>query len=1010
MPDWSEQALKSAASWKAFKEGKSLLDAGMVAQSKATPDGWTGSVRQGSKLIRLGVKVPKPGDFQVKCSCPENQASGAVCAHAVATGLALLGAASPAPTTKPAPVASISPSPKSGPLVPLIVRLAPNWSETFARGRLTVTLAPDPSVTPDPADAFLTAWVTRQGIPAIKGPLPLSLDGDRLAGFLEAALDHPRVFAGKEPLSITSDATLPLSEPIREGDLVTLCAPTAPFILGTHAWHVTSEAISRIGPHAIPDDLLSAFTTWATGKPARIPLKQLLRRAPVWEDWLALPEDSWLGDLRMVPAVPAFHLALEGSLSRLEARLTVRYPDTQSLVPGTIDDPYFPRAGEGGQWEVRHLQAETEAIATLAGLGFFGDEQGRFTLAGEPSILRFFAHGLPGLPADWTVEQTSRLQSASSTVEVVRPRFEVLGSGEDWLAFDYGFETSSGQLVSRAEVLQWLRSGRGPRQANGRKQVLDEESVLMLEPLLSELNVRQEHGHFVGPKAIAELVSEFRKNRSNSKISSNIDILESSLPATLDSSVPGMLRPYQRKGIAWLVDRLQRFGGALLADDMGLGKTLQTIAVLEQLFAEPNPAEGPALVIAPTSLLGNWRAEFQRFAPGRTIRVLHGSNRDAERGKVTPQDVVVTSYGTLARDLAWHLQREYKGIAVDEASLMRNPDTDHAKAIAKLRGRHRIALSGTPVENGVRDLWSIFRFIQPGWLGGREQFKEHYEVPLQATPVPKAPMERLRLKTAPFILRRTKEQVASDLPSKLIIDDYCELSADQRQIYRDLIGEGGKRVDEIREKAGTGAARLQMLTALLRLRQTCCDLGLLKNERLDKLPIERRSAKLERLLERVEEAISGNHRILVFSQFQTQLQKIREQLQARQIDTLLLDGQTRNRQDLVDRFQKPDGPPVFLISLKAGGYGLNLTAADTVIHFDPWWNPAAEAQATDRAHRIGQTRPVTVYRLLTRGTVEEKVVRLQATKRELAQAAFDESGLGEATGWSDKELTDLLRG
>ncbi|MEI7929553.1 MAG: DEAD/DEAH box helicase, partial [Verrucomicrobiales bacterium] len=276
-------------------------------------------------------------------------------------------------------------------------------------------------------------------------------------------------------------------------------------------------------------------------------------------------------------------------------------------------------------------------------------------------------------------------------------------------------------------------------------------------------------------------------------------------------------------------------------------------------------------------------------------------------------------------------------------------------------------------------------------------------------PRPKSTLERLRLKTSPFILRRTKEEVASDLPSKLIIDDYCELSSDQRQIYRDILGEGGKRIDEIQKSAGSGAARMQMLTTLLRLRQVCCDLALLKNDRLSALAIERRSAKLERLLERVNEAVIGSHRMLVFSQFQTQLQEIQKKLSERQIDTFLLDGSTRNRQDLVDQFQKPSGPPVFLISLKAGGYGLNLTAADTVVHFDPWWNPAAEAQATDRAHRIGQNRPVTVYRLLTRGTVEEKVVQLQANKRELANATFDESGQGEPTGWSESDLFDLLR-
>jgi SNF2 family DNA or RNA helicase len=413
------------------------------------------------------------------------------------------------------------------------------------------------------------------------------------------------------------------------------------------------------------------------------------------------------------------------------------------------------------------------------------------------------------------------------------------------------------------------------------------------------------------------------------------------------------------------------------------------------------------LVVATTTLLGNWRAELARFAPGRTVRVLHGAGRDAQRTRITGGEVLLTSYATLARDLAWHLRQNYLLVVADEASLMRNPDTDHAKALCKLRAAHRVALTGTPVENSVRDLWSIFRFLLPGWLGTREQFRERYELPLADSPPDRAALARLRLKTAPFLLRRTKDQVAPELPSKLFIDEFCDLSPTQQTAYRQLLSEGRRQVETTRDSGNPGAARMQLLTALLRLRQTCCDLALLGNERFKQLSVPQRSSKLERLLELLSEAVSGNHKILIFSQFRMQLLEIEHQLQAAGWGSLRLDGQTRNRQELVDRFQSPDGPPVFLISLKAGGYGLNLTAADTVIHFDPWWNPAAEAQATDRAHRIGQTRPVTVYRLLTRGTVEEKVLRLQARKRDLA-AAIDEAGQGGGGDWSESDLLSVL--
>jgi superfamily II DNA or RNA helicase len=1014
MSEWNESGLKAAAGWKAFKDGKSLHDTGMVIQAKTSPDGWTGSVREGKRVIRVGVKAPSNDRFEARCSCPENQATGAFCAHAVATGLALLGSKRPEAKIAATPSASVRPSlaEASLPKQALEIALPPNWSDALSRGRLTVTVRPAKQAVPDDADGALLGWLAGQGLKAIQGPVPLVLDAVRLSGFLASLIGHVRVSADEKTIFVSEGKRLEVVLPEEKADVLTLRFSQVPLLLsGDVAWLPSGNEIARLGSGPLPEDLAALMREGGAGKPVRLPLRDLLRRGPVWEDWIAVPEGSWLGEFRLTPAPVSFHLKLDGSLQQLEARLSAHYEGLPALVPGKPDEHHFPRQTEG-VWLTQNLAAEFEALATLRAAGFVekADLPGQFQLRGESGVLEFLAHRLPELKERWKVSEGDRFKSAHRSVAVVRPQLKVLGSGEDWLAFDYEFQADDGSVVSRAEVLQWLRSGRSNPARGGKKLVLDQEAAELTESLFSELEIHQEQGHFVGPKALEGIIAELGKNNRNRSNESHLVDFESiDLPSTLGDGVGGLLRGYQRQGIGWLNDRLTRFGGALLADDMGLGKTLQTIVAIEQVFAESD-AEGPVLVVAPTSLLGNWKAEFQRFAPRRSLRVLHGSSRETEQKRVTDNDVIVTSYGTLARDLAWHLKREYRVVAVDEASLMRNPDTDHAKAIAKLRSKRRIALTGTPVENGVRDLWAIFRFIQPGWLGSREQFQERYEAPLQQTPRPTAPLERLRLKASPFLLRRTKEEVAADLPSKLIIDEWCDLSSDQRQIYRDLLGEGGKRVDETRRSEGSGAARLQLLTALLRLRQTCCDLALLKNERLEKLSIERRSAKLQRLLEIAEEAISGNHRMLVFSQFQTQLQEIEKQLKALGIDSFRLDGQTRNRQELVDRFQKADGPPVFLISLKAGGYGLNLTAADTVVHFDPWWNPAAEAQATDRAHRIGQTRPVTVYRLLTRGTVEEKVVRLQASKRELANATFDEAGFSDASGLSDQDLRELLAG
>ncbi|RYD40957.1 MAG: DEAD/DEAH box helicase, partial [Verrucomicrobiaceae bacterium] len=527
---------------------------------------------------------------------------------------------------------------------------------------------------------------------------------------------------------------------------------------------------------------------------------------------------------------------------------------------------------------------------------------------------------LPVLRNEWSVSEGERFGHVQKQVAVVSPKIEILGSGEDWLSFDLKFQTADGVSVPAAEVRRLLRAGSGAKQPGERRIVISDDLANVIDPLFSDMDLRQENGRFIASARSGELVREIREKINKSKTGKDKEkVFTFDPPATLQAT----LRPYQAHGAGWMHDRATRFGGALLADDMGLGKTVQTIALIERLFLEDVKDSEVVLVIATASLLGNWKAEFGKFAPGRQVRILHGASRDSERGKIRPGDVVLTSYGTLARDLAFHLKQDYRAVVVDEASLMRNPDTDHAKAVSKLKATYRIALTGTPVENGVKDLWSIFRFVQPGWLGSREDFKDRYEAPLLIGESGGAVIERLRLKVSPFLLRRTKEQVAPELPSKIFIDEFCDLTADQQGVYKQLLVEGRKRVDAVADSGNKGAARMQMLTALLRLRQTCCDLALLGNERFNQLNVQKRSAKLARLLELMEEAVNGGHRILVFSQFQTQLREIEKCISERGWESLRLDGQTRNRQQLVDKFQQPDGPPVFLISLKAGGYGLN---------------------------------------------------------------------------------------
>ena len=436
------------------------------------------------------------------------------------------------------------------------------------------------------------------------------------------------------------------------------------------------------------------------------------------------------------------------------------------------------------------------------------------------------------------------------------------------------------------------------------------------------------------------------------------------------------LRPYQRAGLGWL-DFLRTTGlGGCLADDMGLGKTVQTLAMLEELRAAGNTR--PSLVVAPRSLLFNWTAEAKRFAPQLRVIEHHGS----ERGKndFAGFDVVLTTYATMRLDVARLAEIEFEYVILDESQAIKNASSQVAKASRLLRGRHRLALSGTPIENHLGELWSLFEFLNPGLLGSSRSFSRTFA----AKNTPPERRDALARGLRPLLLRRTKEQVAPELPERIEQTLSCELEGKQRKQYDELRDHYRAALLGRIRKGGIEKARMHILEALLRLRQAACD------PRLIDPGTDASSAKVELLMEELREVLDSGHRALVFSQFTSFLHIVRTTLDAEDIPYLYLDGKTRDRQTLVEQFQGTDGPPLFLISLKAGGLGLNLTNADYIFLLDPWWNPAVEAQAIDRAHRIGRQKPVVAYRLIARDTVEEKILELQAKKRELAESIISE--------------------
>jgi superfamily II DNA or RNA helicase len=472
------------------------------------------------------------------------------------------------------------------------------------------------------------------------------------------------------------------------------------------------------------------------------------------------------------------------------------------------------------------------------------------------------------------------------------------------------------------------------------------------------------------------------------------------LPATpVPRTLKAKLRDYQRDGFRWLSFLGEHGIGAVLADDMGLGKTLQLIALIVSRRAESGGA--PSLVVAPTSVLLSWTEQLARFAPHLAVVRWDGKDRHAERERLPQVDLVLTSYALLhrdaevLRDVAWDI------LVLDEAQAIKNPKAVAGDAARSLRARQRVAVTGTPLENHLGELWSIFSFAVPGALGTEPAFKQAFRNPIERLG-DTARLATLRRRVAPLMLRRTKEQVAAELPPKTVIEVPIELGDAQRDLYETVRRSVDKRVREEIARRGLAMSKIVILDALLKLRQVCCDPSLLK---LQTRKSRVASAKRDAFVDLIQTLVGEERRVLVFSQFVEMLELLAGDLHELGIHFSLLTGSTVDRERQVRQFQ--DGQvPVFLISLKAGGVGLNLTAADTVIHYDPWWNPAVEAQATDRAHRIGQTKPVFVHRLVAKGTVEEKIVALQAKKAELARALLE--GGTQALALDEAAIADLL--
>jgi hypothetical protein len=630
---------------------------------------------------------------------------------------------------------------------------------------------------------------------------------------------------------------------------------------------------------------------------------------------------------------------------------------------------------------IRDRALEGHYASRLAELGFkppnaYESFQGQFDYKLSPKKL---SAAVDQLTADgWKVEAEGKLIRTPGKINIS------VTSGVDWfdLNVDCDFE---GVKAALPDLLTALQRGQNYVElGDGTRGMLPKDWLAKYGPIAEMAKPAGDSLRFLPSQAMildallaaqpeADLDERFLQAREK------LRTFEGVKPTREPKSFQGELRLYQRDGLGWL-HFLRDFGfGGCLADDMGLGKTVQVLALLEQrrLETQGGKSRCPSLVVAPRSLVFNWIDEAKRFTP--EIRALNytGLLRGESFDKLGEYDMVVTTYGTLRRDIVKLREVAFDYAILDEAQAIKNSGSQSAKACRLLNARHRLTMTGTPVENHLGDLWSQFEFLNPGMLG-RSAGNSLFSGKSGKDP---ATLDLLRRALRPFLLRRTKEAVLTELPQKTEQTLFCELDTKQRKLYNDLRDHYRALLTSKIKDVGLAKSKIHVLEALLRLRQAACHPGLIDKAK-SKLP----SAKLETLLEQLGEVLDEGHKVLVFSQFTTLLAIVRQELDRRKLTYEYLDGKTRDRKSKVERFQTDDDCRLFLISLKAGGQGLNLTAADYVFILDPWWNPAVEAQAVDRAHRIGQTNPVFAYRLIAQDTVEEKILQLQGEKRKLAEA------------------------
>lgn len=1024
LPLFEPETLARLTSKKAFAAGQELAETGRSVTDIVFDGGHLRGKVKGSHPMphQTGLKLQPDGTLEASCSCPTHTDGWEkICQHAVALGLTLrkqyqTGAEITRTQNPWVQDLGNSSSASNHQRYQVEVRKG-HWHVMVFKGGGTPVIGRKRYEGMSPADRQISHYLDQEVDDSDDGGHVI--DDAAFAGMLYFGRGSTiglkgvgKLQFGPEPLVLriraeprSQDASVELHAFLEQRSIGrTIEVNSGRIIVGAPTWFLVPETAEVF---QVPDT--PPWVLEAVGKQPRIvmdarvsaqqmdALSETLHAAGVpQQDLFALASDSRAID-RIVASV-------EAEPSKIKISLAARYGNVTLAVAG--NDPESPRysinLGDQVLTFYRDLAGEAVARRTLTDLGLrWSPNDDAFAAEGDAAV-EFMIVGLPLLPDTWERRVPGNLPKIRSKSPT--PRISVNNKEASVLDLNAVVDVDGQEdLISFRDLLRWLHEGRRwVTLADGSVAKLDPQILMPIAEAAGAIDF-DKAGHaelstlelgtlsrLLGAAPSADVAKEVKK------LMENMTGDKSSKAPRKAKALTAKLREYQRSGFAWLWQLHENSMTGILADDMGLGKTVQALALLTK--AKEEEGDMPSLIVCPTSVLSVWRQEVKKWAPTLTVATWHGADRAENRRMLKKADIVVTTYAILRLDIEELSKIRFRYAILDEAQYIKNWATTTAKSAKQLKSDHRLALSGTPVENHLIDLWAIFDFLAPGFLGKLSDFQKNYVRPIEDHDV--KTLEALRARIRPFVMRRRKEDVAQELPPKTEQTLFVQFGKSQLGLYNRILKAAKAEIQGRVEEVGLEKSQMTILAALTRLRQVCCDPRLLGLPDASALPP---SAKLEAFKELMADAVGSGRKVLVFSQFVEMQKLLGDALTELKIDFLWLHGGTKNREEMVAQFQAKSGPPVFLISLKAGGSGLTLTEADTVVHYDPWWNPAVEDQATDRAHRIGQDKPVMVYRFVIEDTVEQKMVELGARKREVAESALGR----DATGGKKLTMEDV---